>query len=340
MWADAQRLLSLSGIIVSIALLSFATGCTQERVTAQPTSIPNPALSRINLAALSNDKEDPRKLCNRISELKLIPFHSDSRGQDPLYDEIMNARDAVVPCLIERVTDTKVMTDPRETTKRNGTTVGDVAFFLLVEIGFDIRSFLPQEVQKEYDVMGIDSFTAYAQKPEHRKELQEKLLDWYHRAYRPDAQLRAQRAVAPDELRNVKIGGNDSDRARLDEKDGRCTFVYRRAYGNPREGSVTLDLSSPCEFVRDKTGAVEIFNYLEDNKNIPFWVVMVVGGPLDTSRSDQYMRAGCGTYVQAIRITDEGKPTDITSGAIGTGITVCPSEGVREKVYRVLAKRQ
>jgi hypothetical protein len=69
-------------------------------------------------------------------------------------------------------------------------------------------------------------------------------------------------------------------------------------------------------------------------------VILFAGGPVDTSRSDQYMRTGCGTQIQAIRVVDAGLPDDYQKGAVGTGITICPSEGVREKIYRVLAKRQ
>ena len=326
----------LVGIVASFALTHSLTGCTQRSVTAQPATSANSTVARIDVSALAKKEVDnPQKLCDRISELKMFPFHREEREQDAVYDEMMATGDRVVPCLIEKVTDTRPMPDFDEDFRRSAKTkIGDVAITLLVDIThLDLEPFIPDEFR--HDEL-LYPYYAYVRKPENRKKLQEKLWDWYHRTYRPDAPLRTAQGMAFGELRQLKMGRHSSQR--LEEQDGRCIYVSYGAELNSQEPEVrrlSLDLPPPCEFVRNEAGAAETFAYLEDDKQSDFWVIMVVGGPVDSTRSDQYMRTGCGTQIQAIK----ARYQSLTKSPIGTGITVCPSEGVREKIYRLLAKR-
>ena len=73
------------------------------------------------------------RLCNRIAEIKIVPLKGD-RGEDRVFDEFMDAGDAVVPCLITKVVDaTKVQGCPicpgYAGIKQR---IGDVAFFVLL----------------------------------------------------------------------------------------------------------------------------------------------------------------------------------------------------------------
>ena len=83
------------------------------------------------LSAASITKGNPTQyagnICERIREIRLIPFHND-RGHDATYDAFLDAGDAAVPCLIRKITDTRRIPDPRETLKSPDTIIGDVAF--------------------------------------------------------------------------------------------------------------------------------------------------------------------------------------------------------------------
>ena len=127
-------------------------------------------------------------MCDRIRDIKVYPFHGD-RGEDAAYDAFMDAGEAAVPCLIRKITDTTNIPDPGETMKFPETTVGDVAYFLLIDItklGF--VEFMPRRVQTDYKNNGVWAYYAYVAKKEHRKDLQNKLYEWYRQKYGKDAQ--------------------------------------------------------------------------------------------------------------------------------------------------------
>jgi len=90
----------------------------------------------------------------------------------------MDAGEAAVPCLIRKITDTTNIPDPGETMKFPETTVGDVAYFLLIDItklGF--VEFMPRRVQTDYKNNGVWAYYAYVAKKGHRKDLQNKLYE-------------------------------------------------------------------------------------------------------------------------------------------------------------------
>src|SRR6266404_7358326 len=76
---------------------------------------------------------DPKMLCHRVAEIRVLPLKGD-QGRDPVYDSLIEAGDAVVPCLIDEITNLTHMKDPRETPKFADTRVGDVAYFVLRDI--------------------------------------------------------------------------------------------------------------------------------------------------------------------------------------------------------------
>jgi hypothetical protein len=298
-------------------------------------TVARPVVSPIDVSRTANERvQHPQKLCDRISEIKMFPWYPVERGQDPVFDEIVRANDEVVPCLIEKVTDTTPMPDftNDDVSKHHKILVGDIAVGLLQNITHvDLHPMIPDSFRHAED-SGDAAYYAYVKKLEYRKELQEKLWDWY-RLYRIEGGRRAERTVKADELHQVAVSVNKPDIGRLEERDGKCLLVIKPWFGRPQGGNLALDLAPPCEFVRNETGGLETFAYLENNSLD--WVSMVVGGPVDPNRSDQYMRTGCGTQIQIIR---SGLPNALQKGTVGTGITVCPSEGVKEKVYALLAK--
>ena len=120
-------------------------------------------------------------LCNRIAEIKIVPLKG-YRGEDRVFDEFMDAGDAVVPCLITKVGDaTKVQGCPicpgyAGIEQR----IGDVAFFVLLHMKkLSADKFLPDAVKKDYKEEGIYAYFKYVQKPAHRHRLQARLRAWY-----------------------------------------------------------------------------------------------------------------------------------------------------------------
>ena len=124
-------------------------------------------------------------LCKRISEIKIVPVKGDP-GEDRVFDEFMDAGEAVVPCLIKKVVDsTKVHGCPicpgyAGIEQR----IGDVAFFLLLHLkDVNANQFLPDSLQKEYKAQGIYTYFKYVQQPANRRRVQERLLTWYQNNY-------------------------------------------------------------------------------------------------------------------------------------------------------------
>lgn len=73
-------------------------------------------------------------LCKSVSKIKELPHEADERGVDDAFDALLEAGETVVPCLIEKITDTAIMKDPRCPHITDETRVGDVAYFVLVAI--------------------------------------------------------------------------------------------------------------------------------------------------------------------------------------------------------------
>lgn len=124
---------------------------------------------------------EARALCSRVAEIKELTDKVES-GVDATYDELKKAGKTLVPCLIEKITDTTIMKDPRCPTISGETKVGDVAYFVLVQItkiGF--TELLPADVQEKYKTNGVYAYHDYIERKGKRKELQSKLREWYRK---------------------------------------------------------------------------------------------------------------------------------------------------------------
>ena len=106
------------------------------------------------------------------------------KGEDAVYDAFMDAGYSVLPCLIDKVTDTTTMPDPRPEPGFPDVEfrVGDIAYFLLTDItklGF--TELLPPAVTKEYKDDGVYAYFKFVRNPANRQMLQDKLHEWYQR---------------------------------------------------------------------------------------------------------------------------------------------------------------
>lgn len=119
-------------------------------------------------------------LCKRLSEIKNMPFKRE-KVSDEVYSGLAELNEAAIPCLIEKLTDTTRMPDPRhEPTFSDFFTVGDAAFFTLIRlVDVPFEKVLPDEVMSKWKERGLYAYFEYVQKDENRKKLQIKWRTWY-----------------------------------------------------------------------------------------------------------------------------------------------------------------
>ena len=162
--------------IVSI-VLSIACNSTQN---------PNLAVAHDKSKILPQSgpiSPDPETLCRQVSKISVLPFKGD-KGRDQVYDALVAAGDAVVPCLIDEITNLTRMADPREAPKFADTRVGDIAYFVFTDITkMNFTDPLPTNVKEEYKAEGVYAYFRFVEKPENRKEIQRYLRDWYKKTH-------------------------------------------------------------------------------------------------------------------------------------------------------------
>ncbi|MDQ3132954.1 MAG: hypothetical protein M3Q99_19665 [Acidobacteriota bacterium] len=163
--------------VILVIIFAIGTACspTAQSSVADRSPVQSPV-------AVVTPLINPNALCSRVSEIK----HLSSRVEpdDPAHIAILEAGEAVLPCLIEKVADSTPMEDPRGIPGPTDTRVGDVAYFLIVDIGkLDFIELLPAEVQKEYETEGVYAYHWFVSKRKNRLELQAKLKEWYEQKY-------------------------------------------------------------------------------------------------------------------------------------------------------------
>jgi hypothetical protein len=119
-------------------------------------------------------------LCERLSEIKTMPFKRE-KVSDEVYSGLAELNEAAIPCLVEKLTDTTRMTDPRhEPTRSDFFTVGDAAFFTLIRlVDVPFEKVLPDEVMSKWKDEGLYAYFEYVQKDKNRTKLQAKWRTWY-----------------------------------------------------------------------------------------------------------------------------------------------------------------
>lgn len=126
------------------------------------------------------------QLCQRIQDIKVLPNRVPEET-DPIYESLIRKGDEALPCLLERITDTKRIADPRYSVPTwDNYAVGDSAVFILVDIlGRDDRErekllieMLPPKYEEEWKTNGIYAYFNYVSEPRKRKELQAWWKKW------------------------------------------------------------------------------------------------------------------------------------------------------------------
>ena|SRR5882672_2837995 len=183
-----MRVTILCELFCLVAVIGTNLSCRQRSFASPPTNRPEASVVQANTSQPSTGQSS-EELCERVSKIKLMPF-DETAGVDPNYDALMQAGDSVVPCLIAKVGDTTSMPDPRMAPGYVGidNKVGDVALWILErKTNIHVLEFLPSKVQQDFKKEGVLAYFKYVKKDEHRKDLQNKLYEWYRQKYGKDA---------------------------------------------------------------------------------------------------------------------------------------------------------
>ena len=151
-------------------LVAICAGCTSSARNSVPQKT----------SASSNDLD---LLCGRVAEIKSMPF-KDERVDDAAYNALINAGEDVLPCLIEKVADATPMKDPRSIPGPTDTRVGDVAFFVLIDIAkLDFDLMMPPEVKSRLKEEGVYAYHKFVNEEGNRKRFQSSLREWYRQKF-------------------------------------------------------------------------------------------------------------------------------------------------------------
>lgn len=101
---------------------------------------------------------EPGDDCAAVSTIRVMPFRSEA-GLDSAYDGLVAGGCSLVPCLVERIVDTREMPDPRQAPLVPGFTVGDAALFMVSELtGRSFEESLPNRVRARIPDEGVYAY--------------------------------------------------------------------------------------------------------------------------------------------------------------------------------------
>lgn len=117
-------------------------------------------------------------LCNQLRFVHTIPFKGEAVDDD-MYNGLISQGMLVAPCLIDNITNTNEMIDPRQMTPYSDFKEGDLAVFILLDItGQKIEDFLPSKEKERFITEGIWVYFDYVASNYNRKEFQNKWSKW------------------------------------------------------------------------------------------------------------------------------------------------------------------
>lgn len=127
-----------------------------------------------------------KNLCNQLVKIKKLPYR-DPADTDPIYEALIAKGADAYSCLIEKITDTKKMKDPREAPMWSHYTVGDTAVFVLVRSVSNgdekieerlLKEMLPPKYREEWKTNGVYAYFNYVSESKNRNELQRWWRNW------------------------------------------------------------------------------------------------------------------------------------------------------------------
>lgn len=161
-------------IALLLVLATFLVGCRgqvrPEAPPAEPKATP-----------VSNDVAT---LCESLRTIEVLPI-KDEPVRDPVYNALISAGEKAIPCLIKKITDQTPMKDPRSAPKVGFVSVGDTAFFVLVDITkISFVELLPSEVRRAYESdEGVYGYFRTINQGDNRQQLHAAAVKWYEKKY-------------------------------------------------------------------------------------------------------------------------------------------------------------
>ena len=168
---------------VFCSLLLWLFGCSslmskKSDIVIAKTTHPSPQLTKPLDTTFRN--ENVELLCNRLSEIKKLPYR-DPNDTDPIYEALIFKGKEAMPCLVEKITDETPMHDPREAPIWQHYKVGDTAVFILARLADEAKittedgilvQMLPVKYKNEWKTNGIYAYFNYVSESKNREELQ------------------------------------------------------------------------------------------------------------------------------------------------------------------------
>jgi len=174
----------VKAVVFCPLLLMWLFGCgiaNSERSNLMIANTTHPTPQPIETLNTTFRDENVESLCNRLSEIKKLPYR-DPNDTDPIYEALIAKGKEAMPCLIEKITDETPMTDPREAPPWRYYKVGDTAVFILARISKDeeeiLKKMLPIKYRKEWETNGVYAYFNYVSESKNRDELQRWWRNW------------------------------------------------------------------------------------------------------------------------------------------------------------------
>lgn len=173
----------VKAVVFCPLLLMWLFGCgiaNSERSNLMIANTTHPTPQPTETLNTTFRDENVESLCNRLSEIKKLPYR-DPNDTDPIYEALIAKGKEAMPCLIEKITDETPMPDPREAPSWQYYKVGDTAVFILVRIAKDdeiLQKMLPVKYRKEWKTNGVYAYFNYVSESKNRDELQRWWRSW------------------------------------------------------------------------------------------------------------------------------------------------------------------
>lgn len=125
----------------------------------------------IEIGAAVSDAHEGQGVCDDLEQIREIPIKQGWSVDDGAYNRLISHGVAATACLVARIADETSMPDPRqEPTKQGDFKVGDLAFFLLLDLGIvKYNEVLPPRLAST----SVQEYFRWVNLPGNRRELQE-----------------------------------------------------------------------------------------------------------------------------------------------------------------------
>jgi hypothetical protein len=108
----------------------------------------------------------------------VLPFKGEE-VDDTVYDGLKLLGGAATKCLIDKITDTRIMPDPRKAPKYTPVRVGDVAFWILVDLRkLPYDDMFPEAIRQRLKNEGVYAYFDFVKSRQNRRLLQQNVRSY------------------------------------------------------------------------------------------------------------------------------------------------------------------